>query len=62
MLHAWNLIALAFCASLATLALARGQAEFLAMPGVLGKMEGAALTLAGVAGWVGILILHGGTP
>ena len=56
LLHAWKLIALAFCAILASLSLLRGAAGLITARTVPGGLESAALGLGGVAGWI-VLIL-----
>lgn len=60
MLHAWNLVALAFCAILASLSLLRGIAGLIAVRTVLGGLESVTLGLGGLAGWVGIVIIYHG--
>ncbi len=58
MLHAWNLITLAFCAALALLSLLRGIAGLIVARGALPRLESATLCLASVAGWIGIALIY----
>lgn len=56
LLHAWLLIALAFCAILASLSLLRGVAGLVVVRTLLGGLEAVALSAGGVVGWI-VLIL-----
>jgi hypothetical protein len=58
MLHTWYLIVLALCAVLATLALGRGLAGLLVTRDAFGRAEAAALALAGLVGWFGVVLVH----
>lgn len=60
MLHLWTILLLVFCAGLATVALLRGLAGLLVGRGALARLEAAALTLVGLAGWIGLLIVRRG--
>jgi hypothetical protein len=56
LLHSWDLLALAFSALLASLALLRGIAGLLTAPGVFHRLEAGALALVGLGGWGGVLL------
>jgi len=59
-LHAWDLVMLAFCLALASLSLVRGLAGLLVGRGALGVLEALVLVLAGAGGLIGaVLVYHG---
>jgi hypothetical protein len=58
LLHAWMLMALAFCAILASLSLLRGMAGLVAVRTLLGGLEAAALAGGGVAGWIVLILVY----
>jgi hypothetical protein len=58
LLHAWIVLALALCAILASLSLVRGVAGLLVARAALGRLEAAALFLAGIAGWIGATLVY----
>jgi hypothetical protein len=57
-LHAWILLTLTFSCILASLALIRGLAGLLAGRGFLARLEALLLTLTGLAGWFGALLIR----
>ena len=59
MLHAWNLAALAVCLALASLSLVRGLAGMVVVGrDTPGRLEAAALVLAGIVGLAGAALMH----
>lgn len=56
MLHSWDLLALAVCALLASLALLRGIAGLITASGALARLEALALSLVGLGGWGGVVL------
>jgi hypothetical protein len=56
MLHFWGLLALALAVALASLALLRGAAALLVARGALARLEALGLVLAGVVGWLGVVL------
>jgi len=58
LLRAWEYAALGLCLILASLSLMRGLAGLVVARQALARAEGGALLLAGVAGWIGIVLVY----
>ena len=57
MVHAWDAFVLALCLALMAVALVRGMAGVLVARNVLPRLEAIALTIAGVVGLIGVLVV-----